>query len=731
MDVRKSDGTYEEFSREKVKNGICGAFETAKEECDELILETITNNLFLYDGIASSEIRRQVEDALMSFNKKVAKAYSQKYADRLPRQKKQDFIKAYIEAKNAATGSKFDSNANVSNKNIVTLGQELYKEDNIKQNRYILCDKIKKMYSKKLAEQYIKDLESHILYKHDESGTPGYPYCVAITMFPFLVDGLKGLGGESIAPTDLKSFCGEFINLVYSISSQFMGAVATPEFLMYMDYFIRKDYGEDYINRIDEVVDLSRKKRTIGDVINNAFQQVVHSMNMPAGNRGYQTVFWNIGYFDKPYFEGVFGDFVFPDGTKPVWETLSWLQKRFMKWFNKERETYTFTFPVETMALLTDGADDFMDKEYADFTAEMWSEGHSFFCYLSDSPDSLSSCCRLRNSLKDNNLDEEHNHTTHQYSMGTASVATGSKSVMSMNLPRLIQNATRKYFSAMGINLEPGKNLIEFNGGKYNKEELYMYIREEVRELTERVHKYQTAFNETIKDFLNANMLDVYKAGFIDMKKQYLTVGVNGITDAAEFLGIKVSDNKDYKEFVNNILETINVSNKKDKTRECMFNTEFVPAENLAAKNYTWDKKDGYWVSPNRNLYSSYFYNPEDDSLSVLDRIKLHGKDFVQYLDGGSACHNNISEHLSKEQYRQIMKVAAKYGCNYFTFNVKNTVCNDCGYISKHTLDVCPHCGSHNLDYLTRVIGYLKRISSFSEPRQIEANARIYTNKLN
>lgn len=384
MNVRKSDGSLEEFSRDKVKNGICGAFETAGEECDELILETIANNLYLYDEISSAEIRRQVEDALMSFNKKVAKAYSQKYEDRRPRQKKQDFIRAYIDAKNAATGSKYDSNANVSNKNIVTLGQELYKEDNIKQNRYILCDKIKKMYSKKLSEQYIKDLESHVLYKHDESGTPGYPYCVAITMYPFLVDGLKGLGGESIAPTDLKSFCGEFINLVYSVSSQFMGAVATPEFLMYMDYFIRKDYGEDYIDRIDEVVDLSRKKRTIGNVIDNAFQQVVHSMNMPAGNRGYQTVFWNIGYFDEPYFKGVFGDFEFPDGTKPVWKTLSWLQKRFMKWFNQERTKYTFTFPVETMALLTDGNDDFMDKEYADFTAEMWSEGHSFFCYLSD-----------------------------------------------------------------------------------------------------------------------------------------------------------------------------------------------------------------------------------------------------------------------------------------------------------------------------------------------------------
>ena len=1081
MNVRKSENFLEEFDKEKVKNGICKAYETIGEECDDLILESIVNSLFLYDNISSAEIRRQVEDALMSINKKVAKEYSMSYNEKVPRKKKNDFIQEYIHAKNAATGSKFDSNANVSKKNIVTLGQELYKEDNIKQNRYILFDKIRKLYSKKLAEQYISDLESHVLYKHDESGTPGYPYCVAITMYPFLVDGLKGLGGESVAPTDLKSYCGEFINLVYSVSSQFMGAVATPEFLMYMDYFIRKDYGEDYINRTDEVVDLSRKKRTIGDVIDNAFQQVVHSMNMPAGNRGYQTVFWNISYFDKPYFEGVFGDFVFPDDTKPVWETLSWLQKRFMKWFNNERLKYTFTFPVETMALLTDGSDDFMDKEYADFTAEMWSEGHSFFCYLSDSPDSLSSCCfakdqkvlwksstngvnlttleelynlkwepykknlrifhngswvdgkpiklenrkmykvvtennkefymtdnhinvtidgekttdkltiddylmfntlalnsvtendehltyeqgfvvgsflgdgsfgkrfsdgtiydinfsqnkekyekcmsmldianeqlgnenksscntvcnnvypiricsknlvafiqkwtnwkegtksynkelnldcllqsiefrkgildgwyntdggnsnrcyttslklaecmeslitslgmqsiinisdrtdekvvirdieynrnyplycvrwysltnnrinknsnhtwikknnsiyfkiksienieyndyvyciecknedepyftlpsglithncRLRNSLKDlDNSDEDHNHTTHQYSMGTASVATGSKSVMTMNLPRLIQNATRRYFEdEYGVTLEDGKNVVEMVL-EYDKEELYEYIRNEVRDLTERVHKYQTAFNDTIKDFLEANMLDVYNAGFIDMKKQYLTVGVNGITDAAEFLGIKVSVNEEYREFVNNILETINIANRKDRTRECMFNTEFVPAENLAAKNYKWDKKDGYWVSPNRNLYSSYFYNPEDDSVNIIQKTVLHGRDYVKYLDGGSALHTNLQEHLSKEQYRQFMKIAAKNGCNYFTFNVRNTVCNECGYISKHTLTECPHCGSKKLDYLTRVIGYLKRISSFSEARQIEADKRYY-----
>lgn len=723
MNIRKSDKTFEEFDNQKVKDSICHAYTAAGEHCDENLIDNVVKSLFLYNNINTSEIRRQVENALMSLNKKVAKSYRDKYNDTKDIRKKQDFIKEYINASNAATGSKFDSNANVSNKNIVTLGQELYKENNIKQNRYILCDKIRKMYSKKLAEQYIKDLESHILYKHDESGTPGYPYCVAITMFPFLTDGLTKMGGVSEAPTDLKSYCGEFINLVYSVSSQFMGAVATPEFLMYMDYFIRKDYGEDYLDILDEVVELTTKRRTLRKVIDNCFQQVVHSMNMPAGNRGYQTVFWNIGYFDKYYFEGVFGDFVFPDGTKPKWETLSWLQKHFMQWFNKERERYVLTFPVETMALLTDGSDDFADKEYADFTAQMWADGHSFFCYLSNSPDSLSSCCRLRNSLKDG--DDEHNHTTHQYSMGTASVATGSKSVMTMNLPRVIQNATRKYFMDNGIILNNGENIVEQNL-TYDKVKLYEYIRKEVRELTERIHKYQSAFNETIKDFLEANMLDAYDAGFINMRKQYLTVGVNGITDAAEFLGIKVNINDEYKEFVNNILETINISNKKDKTRDCMYNTEFVPGENLSAKNYKWDKKDGYWVSSKRNLYSSYFYNPEDDSLNVLDKLKLHGSDFVKYLDGGAANHTNLNEHLSQPQYRQLMKVAAAEGTNYFTFNIKNTVCNDCGYISKHTLNKCPHCNSENLDYLTRVIGYLTRISSLSEPRQEEAGRRVY-----
>lgn len=724
MEVRKTNGLFEEYDKEKLKRGIREAYKSTGQKCPEEVVVSITDNLYIYDKISSQEIRRQVVDSLMSINKKAAREYIETFDAGLDLRKKRDFIRDYIKASNAATGSKFDANANVTRKNIVTLGQELYKENNIKQNRYIMQDKIKAMYGHDLADQYVKDLESHILYKHDESGTPGYPYCVAITMYPFLTSGLRELGGVSVAPTDLKSFCGEFINLVYSISSQFMGAVATPEFLMYLDYFIRKDYGDDYLCRLDTVVENNVKQRTLVKVIDNYFQQVVHSMNMPAGNRGYQTVFWNISYFDEPYFKGVFGDFRFPDGSAPKWETLSWLQKHFMNWFNEERNHYILTFPVETMALLTDGGDDYMDKEYADFTSEMWAKGHSFFCYISNSPDSLASCCRLRNSLTDLQ-DGEHNHTTHQYSMGTASVSTGSKSVMTINLNRLIQQAARRYFKdRQGVDINPVEPLDPKLG--YVREDLYAYIYEDVRDMTERVHKYQTAFNEIIKDFLKADMLDVYKAGFIDMKRQYLTVGVNGMTDAAEFLGLEVSPNDGYKEFVNGLLETINIANRKDRTRETMFNTEFVPGENLSGKNYKWDKKDGFFVSPKHNMYSSYFYNPEDDSLSVLDKFKLHGDEYVKYLDGGSALHMNVQEHLSKEQYRQLLNVAAHYGTNYFTFNCRNTVCNDCGHISKDTLSVCPKCGSRNLDYLTRVIGYLKRVSSFSEMRQEEAAKRYY-----
>lgn len=686
MLVIKRDKKVEPFDVNKIDAAITKAFNAVNEPIDSDILQDIKDELYINNIVSVEELQDQLEKALMACDYyDVAKAfilYRRKRAESRALNEKKQFIKDYAKAKNAATGSKYDANANVTEKNIVTLNGELFKGDVIKVNRAILTDKIRELYGEELAKEYIRMLEQHLLYKHDETSI--MPYCVAITMYPFLLEGLQPIGGLSARPKNLDSFCGMFVNLVFAISSQFAGAVATGEFLMYFDYFARKEWGDDYWKRPEEMVD---KHRNIDKTLEQKFQQIVYSINQPAAARNFQSVFWNISYFDKNYFEGIFGEFYFPDGTQPQWESLSWLQKKFAKWFNEERTKCILTFPVETMALLTNG-EDVVDEEYADFTAEMYSKGHSFFTYMSDSPDSLSSCCRLRNEVTDNQF---------SYSLGAGGIATGSKSVMTLNINRLVQDAVNN-----------GYDMIE-------------YLRENVK----KVHKFQTAYNELLKDYLKDGLLTVYTAGLIDMKKQYLTIGVNGVIEAAEFLGIPVNDNPTYREFMQSILKTISDENRKARTKELMFNTEFVPAENLGVKHANWDRKAGYVVP--RDCYNSYFYAVEDTSLTVLDKFKLHGKEYVQYLDGGSALHMNLDEHLSKEQYRNLLRVAAVNGTNYFTFNIPNTICNDCGHIDKRYLKECPKCGSKNVDYATRVIGYLKRISNFSQARQEEASRRFYT----
>lgn len=778
MDIIKSNGSKEEFSQEKLKDSICAAFESVGEECNDVLLEIVSNNFYLYNNISTKEIRRQVEEWLMSVNKKAAKSYIENSISTNELKKRDDFISNYINAKNASSGSKYDSNANVGTKNIATLNAEIPKFGNIMFNRKNTASRIQKLYSKKLAKQYTQDLENHIIYKHDESSFGiNAPYCVAIQSFPFLTDGLKGLGGLSAAPKNIDSFCGMFVNLIFATSSQFAGAVACSGFFNMFDYFARKEWGDDYyqesdsfykvgfklrkllqkshywtnnikelsehdfgsdeLNKIrdeivyesqrpltkselkeyienikedpDYVVKLGDGTRTIKGQIHQYFQQVVYGINQPAAARGFQSAFVNFGYFDKPYFNGMYGEFVFPDGTKPQWESISFIQKTFMKWFNKERTKCVLTFPVETMSLLyKDG--EYVDKEYAEFTAEMLSEGHSFFIYTSDSPDTLSSCCRLSNKIQEN---------TFTFTNGLTGEQTGSKSVITLNFNRILQNY---------VNEQCNGNRNTF---KENKEEFMNGFKEYLKPILERVYKYHTAYNDILWDLYKAEMLPVYSAGFIHLNKQYLTLGINGLNEAWMFLGGECNYNPDYLYFTTSITSLMKEQNAEHRTKKEMFNTEFVPAESLGIKNYKWDKTDGYWVPENRNCYTSYFFLPDDKEISVLDKMRLHGKENVATLDGGSACHLQLGKHLSIEQYRQLLEYAGQVGCNYWTVNVKNSECKDCGYISKDTITKCPKCGGENFDYWTRIIGYLRKVSDFNEGRQIEESKRFYSKQLN
>lgn len=688
FNITKRDGSTERFSIDKIKNALGKAFRSQHVNIDAEGMNNLVKRLNISEGMTVEEIQNQVEVALMAEQYfSVAKAfmlYRKEHETDRETADKLRFLINYCNSANPASGSKYDANANVENKNIATLIGELPKQGFIRLNRRLLCDRIKNMYGKQLADRYLYLLNNHYIYKNDETSLANY--CASITMYPWLLNGTKEIGGNSTAPTNLKSFCGGFVNMVFMVSSMLSGACATPEFLMYMSHFIESEYGQDYYTHPERVVDLSSRQRTIDKVITDCFEQIVYSINQPTGARNFQSVFWNISYYDKFYFDSIFGEFRFPDGSRPSWPALDWLQRRFMRWFNQERTKAVLTFPVETMALLSkDG--DVLDKEYADFTAQMYAEGHSFFTYMSDNADSLASCCRLRNEIQDNGF---------SYTLGAGGVSTGSKSVLTVNLNRCVQQATRE-----------GRPYTDF-----------------LAEIIDLMHKVQLAYNENLKDMLNKGMLPLFDAGYINIKRQYLTIGVNGMVEAAESLGITISDNTEYEQFVGNILGLIEHYNRQYRTKEVMFNCEMIPAENVGVKHARWDREDGYYVP--RDCYNSYFYVVEDEQTDIIEKFRLHGRRFIEHLTGGSALHMNLNEHLSAPQYRQLLRIAAKEGCNYFTFNIPNTLCNDCGHIDKHHLRECPHCHSTNLDYLTRIIGYLKRVSNFSLDRQKEASRRYY-----
>lgn len=579
---------------------------------------------------------------------------------------KKEFMRSYIAAQNAATGSQLDANANVSNKNIATLSAELHKDINIQLNRSLICDKLVQLFDQETADEYIRQLEAHEIYTHDETSL--MPYCASISMYPYLLDGLKAFGGDTKAPKHLSSFNGGLINLVFACSSQLCGALALVEYLMYFDYFARKDFGDDYLE-------------THKTHIAQELQQFVYAINQPASARSFQSAFTNISIYDQPYFEAIFGDFVFPDFTKPSYKSLAKLQKFFMHWFNEERTKALLTFPVVTAACLNDGTS-LVDKDFQEMISKEYSEGNAFFTYTSSSADALSSCCRLKNVI-------ETEDNQFSYSLGAGGVATGSKNVITININRLVQD---------------GRDIVT-----------------EVK----KVHKYQMAFEALFQEYYEKNMLPLYKGGFISLDKQYLTVGVNGIVEAAEYLGYEISDNEAYKSWVRDLLKKISDTNKESaKLYGVKINTEIVPAENLGVKHAKWDRADGYFVP--RDCYNSYLYKVEDDDISVLDKFALHGRETSQYLDGGSAYHCNLESYPTQEQFKKLLDVAVKEGCEYFCFNIKVTGCDDCGFIDKRTLTECPKCHSKNIYYATRVIGYLKRISDFSLDRQNEAKLRFY-----
>ena len=691
--VVKRDGTLAEFDEEKIVNAIAAAFESVGQTLPPRLMRSFIKaiEVNLPNPVGVEEIQNRVERYLMD-NKyfQAAKSfilYREKHKEDRILKDRLSYMMQYVNSKeNAATSSEEDSNANVSVKNVANLNGETYKNTNRRLQRMWMRNKLKEMFPE-VASQYEKDLESHIIYTHDESSFPvPTNYCEAVSLYPLLMDGTSSMDGlRTTPPYNLNSFCGQLINLTFLLAAQCKGAVAFGEFFNFFDYFCVKEWGPKWHMKLglSATTEVCEKQRTVRDIIIQAFQQIVYSWNQPAGNRSYQSPFINISYFDSNYWKALFEDFAFPDGSKPEWERVDVLQRMFLDWFNSERKRTLLTFPVETMSLLTDG-EDVIDKDYKKLTCKMWAKGHSFFLYNSDSPDNLASCCRLRNELGKNEF---------SFTNGLTGIRTGSCNVITLNLGRIIQNFVREKY---GEDTFPGV---------YLSSKVYSKMKEYLGKILDRIYKYHTAYKTMLYELEEAGMLTASKAGYIHMQDLFSTIGINGLNDAAEFIGLKCNDNPDYELFVQTITGFISEQNRAHGSKKFRFNQEFVPAEQLSSRNYNWDKEDGYWVNPNRNLYNSYIYLADDEKTSILDRIRLHGRRYTGLMDGGVGCHNNLSEHLSEEQYAKVLEYAIKEGCSYYTFNVPNTECLSCEHIEKIPVEKCPVCGSTDLTHWVRVIG--------------------------
>lgn len=704
--VIKRNGEKVPFEWDKIEKALTNAFIATGEPKEDIptyvkwVKEILESRFDEYDiqEINVENIQDWIESALMDLHfYKTAKAfilYREKHKQlRGFAEKKVAFINNFAKSDNTANAT-IDDNSNVSNHNIAVLNAEIHKEDNQIVNFRILERKLKALYPDFDYKQMTKDFNT-IAYLHDSSSQIGMPYCVAISLYPFLLNGIKGLGGLSASPKNIDSFCGMFVNCVFAIASQYKGAVATPGFFVCMDWFCRKEWGDNYyLDRDKCISQYSSRVQTIKKQIHQYFQQITYSINQPCAARGAQSVFWNVSIFDKPFYDTMYGDFKFPDGSSAKWESLNWLQTEYLHWLNKERLKCILTFPVVSVALIYQNGK-FLDNKLFKTVCKEYSEGNSFFTYISDSADSLSSCCRLSSKLEKPQFN---------FTNGQIGEMTGSKNVITLNINRIVQDW---YNSKSG--------------------ELKDYI----INILERIYKYQIAYNECLKELQNVGMLSVYDAGFINLKKQYLTIGINGLNQAAEFLGIKCNKNEEYKEFCNLIFNTIKEQNVLHKTKDVMFNTEFTPCESASIKMFNRDKKDGYWTPNDTNLYASYIFKPNDTEISVLDKIYLHGTDFCgDNLDGGSACHLNLDTHLSEEQYNKLLNYAASVGCKYLTFNVPNSECDDCGFITKYPMETCPNCKSKKISLYDRVIGYLTKIKNWSSGRQIEQKTRVYHNEV-
>lgn len=581
-----------------------------------------------------------------------------------------EYSKKFFKNKSAVADVSVDANANVSDRSVCSYEYEYPKAIQKLNGIYLIWKKMtdNPNFGIKKANKALELVISGALKIHDLHHIV-MPYCYAYDSDCIVQKGLPYINNIKITqPKHVLSYINLHIQFIAYSSNQTAGAVGLPSFFVYLDWFCRKDWGENYLE-------------THAEELGQNLQSFIYSCNYPF--RGSQSSFTNISIFDRYFLNHLFGNTYYPDMSQPNFDSIMNLQKFYARLFVHMSLEQPFTFPVNTANFYRpDDTKEIQDEEFLRFVSDLNCHNGCFNIY-SGPLSAISSCCRLR-SITDN-VKEYTN------SFGAGGVQIGSHRVVTINLPRIsyISSSKDEYIKILESYVSAAQDILD-------------------------THR------EIVADNIERGKLPLYTYGFMNLKKQYSTVGFIGLNEAVEQMGGNIQ-NDGGLEFAKQIIDKINAMNQK-RTKEDgnIRNCEQIPGESAAVDLAKIDKI----LYPDKceyKLYANQFI-PLWTNVDVTERIRLQAV-FDSKCDGGSIMHANIDSELTKDQMYDLIKYTCKQGVVYWAINMLQVRCKTCNKLFIGKFDKSP-CHNADVEKYIRVVGFLTPISSWLPERREEYEHR-------
>lgn len=592
-----------------------------------------------------------------------------------------DFIDNFVEKQTVADSS-IDGNANVGQRDMVTLLNEMPKPHQKLLSYNKIFQEMNKQYDFKTAKAWLTGEWNGESYLHDAPTSSFLSYCFAYDLEDLVNKGLYFIQNFNATPpkhlTTYMDFVSEFISFT---SNRTSGACGLPSFLVYAYYFWSRDVKNGYYLKNPDYY------------ARQAIQEIVYRSNQPFLRHSIQSAFTNWSIFDEDYLVALFGDRQFPDGSYIIDEIneIKEFQKLAMEVVSEVRSQNMMTFPVISFALLRkDGK--FVDEEFARWCCEhnmKWNDSNFF---ISDTVNSLSNCCRLKSDIEEN---------LYFNSIGGSALQVGSIKVNTINLARIAYESKDKneYLSILKDRTEIALKTLHIIRG--------IIIRNEEKKL-----------------------LPNYTLGLINFEKCYNTLGIIGFFEAIDKFGLIKRDEFGHveytdegKSFAKQILKTIHaVKDVFGTDKDYKINLEAVPGESAAVKLMEKDKilfEDGCYGLP---LYGNQWI-PLGVKTSLLEKIKISAE-LDKACDGGSIMHVNLDTPMTDfDTAWELLNKIAEAGVTYFAYNVRISACkNNHGFYG----EVCSICGEPKVTSYQRIVGFLTPEKTYSQERKEEFQLRTW-----